>query len=135
MAITINAVRTYKNRAVLNVIKELWDIGKSLPFDSTYLTADSYGNKFLWPGMVVAYKDSSVDEYVPYNSGASYGTSSNAPVGLIYTMYDCTFEKQVVAPASRAAVVEANCYVFGGTLGTIASGIKTADGMKLIQWD
>lgn len=135
MAITINAVRTYKNRAVLNVIKELWDIGKSLPFDSTYLVADSYGNKFLYPGMVVAYKDTNEDEYVPYNASASYGTSSDAPVGIAYTMYDCTFEKQVIAPASRAAVVEANCYVFGGAVGTIASAVKTAAGMKLFQWD
>lgn len=135
MTVTINATRTYKNRAVLNVIKELWDVGKSLFFDSTYLVADSYGNKWIYPGMVVAYKDTNEDEYVPYNASSSYGASSNLPVGVLYTMYDCTFEKQVVAPATRAAVVEANCYIFGGAVGTITSAVKTAAGMKLFQWD
>lgn len=133
--ITIDAVQSFNNKAVLSVIKELWDIGKSLPFDSTYLVADSYGNKYLYPGMVVAYSGSYKDQYAPYSAAASYGSYSDAPVGIVYELYDCTMQKQIIAPATRAAVVEQYCYVFGGTLGSIPSAVKTAAGMKLIQWD
>lgn len=133
--ITVSAVHQFRNRAVLTVLKHLWDVGRSLPFDSSYLTEDAYGNIFLYPGMIVSFKDETRAEYVPYNSSASYGSYSAYPVGVLYTLYDCTQMRQVVAPATRAAVVEQNCYVFGGTMGVISDVIKQAIGMKLIQWD
>jgi len=135
MAITVSAVQTFGHRAILSVIKEVWDVGASLPFDSSYLVADSYGNKFLYPGMILAWKDANADEYVPYNAAGSYGSYSTYPCGVLYTFHDCTFQKQIVAPATRAAVIEAYCYVFGGSLGVISDTVKEHYDMRLIQWD
>lgn len=135
MTVSYDAVQSFGHRSVHSIVKELWDVGASLPFDSSYLVADSYGNKYLYPGMVVAWKDTNEDEYVPYSAAGSYGTYSTYPAGIMYTFHDCTFQKQFVAPATRAAVVQAYCYVFGGTLGVISDTIKEHYDMRLIQWD
>jgi len=122
----------YGNRAVLTCVKHVWDVGKSLPFNASYLAEDEYGQKFLYPGMIVAYND---DEtmYVPYNEDGSYGELSSYPVGVNYVLYDCTFRDQIIAPATRAAVIEAHCFVYGGSLGDISDEVKEA--LRLIQWD
>jgi hypothetical protein len=136
MALTINAVTEIGNRAVLQVLSRLWDVGPSLPFDRTYVPANSYGERFLYPGMIVG-RNCDQSKYVPYSTGgASYGAYSSYAVGIIYILYDFTYEEQIVAPATRAAAIEAHCYVYGsGTLGSIPDAVKTATGMKLIQWD
>ena len=137
MALTVNAVTSFQNRAVLNVVNHVWDVGKSLPFQASYLVADSYGSKYLYPGMIVS-EDETNGWYVPANVASSYGAYSGFTYacGVIYTEYDCTFENQIVAPATRAAVIEANCYIHGVDVGTaIPDAVKSAIGMKLIQWD
>lgn len=134
MGLTMNAVTSIGNRAVLDVLSRLWDVGRSLPFDRSYVPADSYGNRFLYPGLIVGMND---DEslYVPYNVASSYGAYSSYARGILYTLYDFTFEAQIVAPATRAAAVEQYCWIFGSAMGTITDAVKEAVGMKLIQWD
>jgi hypothetical protein len=136
MAITQNAVRSFGNRAVLSVLSHLWDVGKSLPMPQSYFAPDSYGNRFIYPGLIVC-EDPVNEVYVPANESGSYGVYSyfTYAAGVLYTLYDTSFETQIVAPATRAAVVEQFCYVLGGTLGTVSADIKSAQGMKLIQWD
>lgn len=125
-------------RAVLKAVEHVMDVNRSLPFDSTYLVADSYGNKFLYPGMLVGF-NAAKDKYVPYNENNSYGTYSAYLEGIIYTFYDFTYQDQVVAPASRCAAIEAYCYVYGGAIGTIplaakGSAVQSLSGV-FIQWD
>jgi len=136
MPLVIDAITSISNRAVLTVIKRLWDNGDSLPFESSYLVADDYTSKYLYPGMVVS-KDPVNGMYVPANEIGSYGAYSYYAyaAGILYSLTDHTFESQIVAPATRAAVIEDYCYIFGGTLGVIPDDVKNAVGMKLIQWD
>ena len=135
-ALTLNAVQTFQNRAVLNVVSRVWDVGASLPFDSTYLTADSYGNKFLYPGLLVAF-NATKTKYVPWNENSSYGAYSAYLEGIIYTFYDFTGQEQVVAPATRCAVVVENTQVYGSAIGTVPMAARTASSIQgvQIQWD
>lgn len=130
---TFNVVDTFGSRAVPNVVSKLWDVGESARFDASYLVPDSYGQKFLYPGMIVAYKNTNKNEYVPYSPTASYGPLSSYPVGVNYMLYDCSFRSPIIAPATRAALIEALCFVFGGAVGQISTAVK--DALKLIQWD
>lgn len=135
-ALTLSAVQTFQNRAVLSVLSRLWDVGISLPFDSTYLVADSYGNKFLYPGLLVAF-NATKTKYVPFNASSSYGAYSAYLEGIIYDLYDFSFQDQVVAPATRCAAVVDNCYIYGGTIGDISLAARTAQSIQgvQIQWD
>jgi hypothetical protein len=135
-ALTINAVQTFQNRAVLGVVSKVWDVGQSLPFDSTYLSADSYGNKYLYPGLLVAF-NADLTKYVPWNANSSYGAYSAYLEGIIYTFYDFTAQDQVVAPATRCAVVVENAEVYGGTFGEVPMAARTASSIQgvQIQWD
>lgn len=136
-ALTMNAIQTIDQRAVLNPIIRTWDVNRSLPFDSTYLAADSYGNKFLYPGLLVAF-NSTLTMYVPYNENGSYGTYSTYLEGVVPSLKDFTYQDQIIAPVSRAAVKEEHCYVYGGSLGDIPAGAKqnmsSLSGV-FIQWD
>lgn len=135
MTLTINAVTNIGNRAVLTVVSRVYERGKSLPFESTYVPADSYGNRYLYPGMVIAM-NSDQTKYVPSAAAASYGAYSahTYAVGILDTLFDFTFEEQIVAPVIRGTAVEEYCYIYGGALGTIADAVKTATGMKLMAW-
>jgi len=135
-ATTFNVVQTFQNRAVLDVLSRLWDVGISLAFDSTYLTADSYGNKWLYPGMLVAF-NSEKTKYVPWNSSSSYGSYSAYLEGILYVLQDFSFQEQIVAPATRCAAIVDHCYVYGGTMGDIPMAARTAQSIQgvQIQWD
>lgn len=135
-ATILSAVQTFQNRAVLDVLSRLWDVGWSLPFDSTYLSADSYGNNFLYPGLLVAF-NSEKTKYVPWNASASYGTYSAYLEGILYTLYDFSFQEQVVAPATRCAAIVDNCWIYGGTMGDIPLAARQAASIQgvHIQWD
>jgi len=136
MALTLNAVTSFANRAVLNVLSRIWDVGASLPFDVTYISSDTYGNKYMYPGMLVAF-NSDKTKYVPWNASGSYGTYSTYLEGILHNFYDATWQEQIVAPATRCAAVVDNCYVYGGTVGDIpmtARDAKSIQGVQ-IQWD
>jgi len=135
-ALTFNAVQTFENRAVLTVLSKLWDAGISLPFDSTYLSAGTYGEKYMYPGLLVAF-NATKTKYVPWNESASYGSYSSYLEGLLYIFQDFTFQEQIVAPATRCAAVVENCYVYGGSVGDIPMAARTAQSIQgvQIQWD
>lgn len=138
MAITLSAVQDFKHRAVLRVVSRVVARGKSLPFDRSYVAADTYGNRLLQPGMIVGYNDDKT-LYVPWNAASSYGTYSSYAAGILDDMFDFSFEPQIVAPAVNAIAIKAHCYVYGSTLGTIPDAVVQATGnnfeMRLIQWD
>lgn len=136
MTLQISAVQMFKNRAVLEVISHLWDVGASLPFDRSYLGANTYGDVFQYPGMLVAF-NADKSKYVPWNASASYGTYSSYLEGIIYALYNHTFQEQVVAPATRAAAIVGNCYVYGGTIGEVPMTARSASSISgvQIQWD
>lgn len=135
-ALTINAVQTFQNRAILTVVSKVWDIGRSLPFDSTYLPEDSYGNIYLYPGMLVAF-NADQTKYVPWNEAGSYGVYSAYLEGLVHLFYTHTHQEQIIAPATRAAAIVDNCQVYGGTLGEVPMAARNAQSIQGVQfqWD
>jgi len=120
------------HRQVYDVLRDNhFSVHKSRVFDSSYIAADTYQNKYLYPGMILA-KDSSTNKYVPYNAAASYGTGSNTAVGVLVDFWDMTYGDKIVAPVWHAAVREDYCFVYGGALGTVPAAVKTA--LDDIEW-
>jgi len=137
MALSVDAVTSMGDRTVETVVKRVWDRGVSLPFDRTKLTVDDFGNYFLRPGMIVGKNDDQ-SMYVPWSAASSYGAYSAYYEGIITELWDCTFESQIVAPATRANAIEERCFVWGGTVGDIPDAIKQATGhnfkARLVEW-
>ena len=106
-------------------------LGKSRMFDSTYLAEDADYMKVLDEGTVVAV-DSTTGKYVPYSLGASYGTGSDTPVGVVTQHYDMTYGAKAIAPTIEAVLLEDYCVIFGGAKGTITDAVKTA--LNNIMW-
>lgn len=104
---------------------------ESLTFDSSYIVADAYSDKFIYPGLVVS-KDYTRNVYVPYNASASYGAYSDQPIGVTHVMYDLSYGDQVISPIWHGAVRTNYCYVYGTAMGTISAAIKTA--LNKIYW-
>lgn len=125
---------TRSHRKVYEVIRDQhFSQHKSRFFDSSYIAANAYSEKFIYPGMVVAL-DSSTDKYVPYSAAASYGTGSDSAVGVfaIEGAIDVTYGDKMIAPVWHAVLVESKCFLYGGALGTIPAAVKTA--LDDIQW-
>lgn len=99
--------------------------------DSSYFATDSAGQKYAYPGMIVA-KDTDTGKYVPYSGTASYGTGSDTAVGVLDTFEDVTLEDVAIAPIFHGSIVERYCHAYGGDLGTVAAGVKTA--LTDIKW-
>ena len=94
-------------------------------FDSSYLAANAYQEKYAYAGMVVAL-DSTTSKYVPYSAAASYGTGSNTAIGLLIEPEDMSYGDKAIAPAWHFIAVQQYCFVYGGPLGTIPAAVKTA---------
>lgn len=138
MTVTMAVQKIFNQRAVLRVVSKVYNRGKSLFFDQTYVAANTYGERILYPGMLVAFS-SDKTQYVPWSAASSYGTYSSYFAGILDDLFDFTFESQVVAPATRAVAIEEHCYVYGGAVGTVPAAIKQATGNnfegRLIEWD
>ncbi len=91
--------------------------------DSSYFATDASGNKYAYPGLVLA-KDTATNKYVPYSSTTSYGTGSNTAVGVLDRVMDVSLGDEAIAPIYHGALVEAYCFVYGGALGTISGTVK-----------
>jgi hypothetical protein len=101
-------------------------IEQSRLFDSSYLVANSYGEKWLYGGMIVSV-DSSTEKWVPYSSIAAYGTGSDAARGVtIEPMQEMTYGDGGIAPLWHGKVREQFCWVYGGAMGTVPDAVKTA---------
>jgi hypothetical protein len=126
---------TREHRAVLNVRRaQVGDrFGKDLGFLASYLPANDYGERYLYPGMILAYNTTDQTYFVPYNAGASYGAASDTAIAVLHLLVDSTMEdKPIIEPLVGGDVIEDHCYVQGGTMGSISSTIKTH--LKWIQW-
>jgi hypothetical protein len=100
-------------------------------FDRQYIPDDDNGERYVRPGMIVA-RNTDTNKYVPYSSGGSYGTGSDTAVGVLDTFEIVTLGDTSVAPVYTGEIIEQNAYVFGGTLGSISAGIKSA--LTQIAW-
>lgn len=120
------------HRQVYNVLRDLHFSKHSSRFlDSSYIAADTYSNKYAYPGMIVAL-DSSTSKYVPYSSGASYGTGSDTAVGVLTEFHDVTYGDKLIAPVWHAILKENYCFAYGGVLGTVSAAVKSA--LDDIEW-
>jgi len=118
---------TRKHRQPLTVLRDNhFSLRESREFDaSTYIAENSYHEKWVYAGIVVA-KDSSTNKYVPYNASAAYGTGSDTPVGVLHETYDMTYGNRLVAPVWHGVFIESRCFVYGGAVGTVPAAVKTA---------
>lgn len=125
-------ITTRTHKQVFDVLRDThYSKLESLTFDSSYIAADVYSDKFIYPGLVVA-KDFTRNVYVPYASNAAYGAYSDQPYGVTHVLYDLSYGDQVIAPIWHGAVRENYCYVYGVAMGTISAAIKTA--LDKIKW-
>lgn len=120
-----------RHKAILNVVASGHaDYLTPRAFLATYIPENSYGDRFVYPGLVVAL---SGHYYVPYNSSASYGTGSDTAVGILTTPVDATMDQEpVISPMYHGQVVEDHCYVLGSSLGSIPAAVKTD--LNMIEW-
>ena len=126
------AIRTTRtHRQALQVVRDNhFTTGKSRFFDRSYIAENSYGEKWLYPGMIVAEGEN--EKYVPYSAGGSYGDGSNTAVGVLKTLWDVTYDEYEIEPVVHGALIEQRCFVYGGSLGTVPAAVKTA--LAQIQW-
>ena len=106
-------------------------VGKSRMFDSAYLSADANYEKWLYPGTPLAVH-STTAKYVPYSAAASYGTGSDTPVVVTTEPYDMTYGACAVTGIWSGKLIQDNCQLFGGALGTIPAAVKSA--LTNIEW-
>lgn len=130
--VTINAIQSISHKPVLKVLTKIWEVGKSYFFDNTYAPPGTYGERYVYPGMLLAL-NTSTSKYVPYSESASYGAGSDDCVGILPILLDSTFQEQLVAPAIHGIAIEQYCYVYGGALGTVPAAAKA--NVPLIEWD
>ncbi len=104
---------------------------KSNHLDRSYYTDDAANQRYVRPGLIVA-QETTTKKYVPYNASALYGTGSDTAVGVMVEFQDATNEDPAVDPVFHAKIIEAHCYVWGGALGTVPAGVKTA--LNMIEW-
>ena len=127
----MDAFATRNHRAVLQVSAD-GKIDERLGgkyFKHDVLPLDAYGNRYLYPGMILALSGS---YYVPYNAGAAYGTGSDTAIGILNEFWDMTLYAKIVSPVTEGTFIEDYCYVEGGDLGTVPAGVKTA--LSHVQW-
>lgn len=122
------------HRQVYNVLRDLhFSQLSSRPFYASYIAANTYQEKYIYPGMIVAVSYiSGCYYYVPYSAAASYGTGSDTAVGLLWHIHDLTYGDKMIAPAWHAVVREELCFLYGGALGTVSAAVKTS--LDDIEW-
>jgi len=114
---------------------EVEEYGEDIVLTSVGRNADTYGNKFVYPGTVIAKITGS--QFSTYNQGIvkvsapTYGPGSNVARGLLRSFADVTNGPRVVhlVCAGRVKTV----YVTDqGTTGTVQAATKTA--LSRIEW-
>lgn len=119
--------------------RSLYDYRGSYWFEETYFPVDAQGNRYIDPGLVIAAAVVSTDvtygdvvKAVPYEPGASYGTGSDTPIGLLDIRLNATLQAEAVAALYHGQVRQRNCYVLGVAKGTISATVKAA--LPDIDW-
>jgi len=124
---------TKTHRAILTVMASVPKERKEGKyFDSSLIEADADGKKYLYPGMILAAETDNNTYYVPFSTGASYGTDSDTAVGILNEFVDVSLIPQIISPVTEGTFIEGYCFELGGTFGTVGSGIKT--NLSHIQW-
>ncbi len=99
--------------------------------DRSYFVEDAQGQIYVKPGLILA-QDTTSYKYVPYNSGAAYGTGSDTAVGVLDILLNLTLGEEDTSPIFHGSLIEAYCYFLGGADGAISSTIKTQ--LSDINW-
>ena len=117
----------------------LFDYRGSGFFDESYIAADTNGNKYVDPGMIIAWAAVADDatygatyKFVPYESGGSYGVNSDVAYGILDVRLNATLDGEAVSALYHGQLQERNIYVYGGTVGTVPAAVKTA--LPDIDW-
>ena len=101
-------------------------------FDKTYgYLTTSINQRLVYEGLIVA-RNTITYKFVPYSAGATYGTGSDTPVGVLEHRLDVTHFDKATAPIYHGELVEDHCYVYGSNLGVIPAAVKTA--LSEIHW-
>jgi len=101
------------------------------------LTADTYGQKIVYPGTVIArITGSNLSTYqkciVKVTAGSpSYGPGSDVAYGLLRTLADVTKGEKIVHVV-RAGRIREKLVTDQGTVGTVQSATKTT--LSRIEW-
>lgn len=110
-------------------LKSNWLLG-------SYFTENAEGEKRINPGLIVALDGNTGTnqyKYVPYSATASYGPTSNVPVGVLEVIQFATYDDPAISPVVHGKVIEAHCYVFGATAkGSIPAAVKSV--LDDIEW-
>ena len=117
------------------LITEVPQYGVDCVLTNQGLTADSYGQKIVYPGTVIAkITGSALSTYqqcIVKVSTASYGPGSNVAHGLLASLADLTKGSKLVhlirAGKAREALVTDQ-----GTVGTVQAATKTS--LSRIDW-
>lgn len=125
---------TSRSRRPIHEIKfgHHFDRLKSRWLDSSYIAADgTTALKYVYPGLVVAV-DSTTGKYVPYSSGASYGTGSDTAVAVMDEFLDVTQGDEAITPIWHGKLIEQYCYVYGAAASNIPAAVKTS--LAEVEW-
>lgn len=120
--------------AILGVGDNLISRRNSNWLEATYFTAGDNGQKYVWPGLIVA-KNTSTYKWVPFSAAASYGPGSdgtNSVVGVMDEFVDVTWGDVAIAPIFHGKVIARHCYIFGSDLDSVSAAVKTA--LPDVEW-
>jgi len=123
--------RTHRQDFEVMMDAHHFSIRESRLFDSSYLAANSYSERWLYKGMIVA-KDTSTNKFVPYSASAAYGTGSDTALGVNIETLEMTYGDIGIAPMWHGKVREAYAFVYGGARGTIPAAVKTS--LDDVEW-
>lgn len=107
----------------------------SATMNSDAVAADTYGNKVVYPGTILArilaaerptYRQVMVRVSTP-----TYGPGSDEAVGILRDTVDLTLGNKLVSFVTHGRVREGLCKD-AGTVGTVAAAVKTA--LSLVEW-
>jgi hypothetical protein len=94
--------------------------------DKSYFNTDAAGQVIVRPGLILG-QNSTSKKYTPYSAGNCYGPGSNAAVGVLEVIQDCTYDEPLISPVWHGKLIEDHCYVYGATTkGSIPAAVKTA---------
>lgn len=114
---------------------EITEYGEDIVLTNVGVTADTYGQKIVYPGTVIAKITAS--NYSTYLQGvvkvaaATYGPGSNVAYGLLRSVADLTHGSKLVHLVKAGRVRQA-LVTDQGTVGTVQAGTKTS--LAKIDW-
>jgi len=116
-------------------VSEVTEYGRDCVLCDQGLTADTYGQKIVYPGAVIAKITgttfSTYEQCIVKVSAPTYGPGSDVAYGLLAALADLTKGPKLVHLV-RAGQVREALVIDEGTVGTVQATTKTALGR--IEW-